>query len=177
MTPFESFIAYAPRGGGLLCALACFDDGDGVAGWFTGLKDYAYPAAYFRVENFFSPDDKRFYATEGYDLYGGWRHDYGRTRSRLDAPLRADDALCHRLEKMQDAFASEWLVFRDGPHFAAEEAAYAADDLPTGDALVRHARLARFDRDKPVWTYYSRGFNDEVLSYIGPRWPLDYGKE
>jgi hypothetical protein len=177
MLQFESFIAYAPRGGGLLCALACADDGDAVVGWFVGLKDYAYPAAYFRIENFFSTKDKRFYATQGSDIYGGWRFDYGRSNPALDPPVRADDALCHSLDKLQDAFAAEWLVFRDHPTFPAEEAAYAAEDLPAGDVVIRHAKLAKFDRDKPVWTHYSRGFNDEVLAYMAPRWPLDYGKE
>ncbi len=42
---------------------------------------------------------------------------------------------------------------------------------------VHHNKLARFDRDKPVRTLYSSGFNDEVLNYITPRWPLDYGAE
>jgi hypothetical protein len=177
MLQFESFIAYAPRGGGLLCALACADVDDIVVGWFVGLKDYAYPAAYFRIENFYSTGDKRFYATQGSDIYGGWRFDYGRSSPSLDPPLRADDALCHGLDKLQDAFAAEWLVFGDHPSFPAEAAAYAAEDLPAGDVLIRHAKLVKFDRDKPVWTHYSRGFNDEVLAYMAPRWPLDYGKE
>lgn len=42
--------------------------------------------------------------------------------------------------------------------------------------LVHHNKLVKFDRDKPVWTFYSHGFN-EVLSYVTPRWPLDYGAE
>jgi len=177
MTQSECFLAYAPRGGGLLCALTYFPLDDDVAGWFVGLKDYAYPSAYFRIERFFSVDDKRFYATRGSDIYGGWSFDYAKTEPELDPPLRADDVLCHRLDKLEDAFAAEWLVFRDDPRFAAEEAAYAAEDLPTNDVVVHHARLAKFDRDKPVWTHYSRGFNDKVLAYIAPRWLLDHGKE
>jgi hypothetical protein len=177
MTQPECFIAYAPRGGGLLCAVTYLAYGDDVAGWFIGLRDYAYPSAYFRVERFFSTDAKRFYATSGSDVYGGWRFDYAKSKPEIDPPLAVIDDLCHRLDRLEDEFAAEWLVFRDDPRFAAEEAAYAAEDLPAGDAVVRHARLAKFDRDKPVWTYYSHGFNDEVLSYMAPRWPLDYGKE
>ena len=173
----KCFIAYAPRGGGLLCAMTYFAYGDDVAGWFVGLKDYGYASAYFRIENFFSPANKRFYATAGSDIYGGWRLDYGRSQPDLDPPLPVDDDLCHPLEKLEDAFAAEWLVFRDDKRFAAEEAAYAADDLPAGDVVVHHAKLAKFARAKPVWTYYSPGFNDEVLSYMAPRWPLDYGAE
>lgn len=173
----ECFIAYAPRGGGLLCATTYFAYGKDVAGWFVGLKDYAYPSAYFRIENFFSAGDKRFYATGGSDVYGGWRFDYGRSKPELDPPIAVDDDLCHPLDRLEDAFAAEWLVFPDNARFPAERAAYAADDLAAGEALIHHARLAKFDRDKPVWTYYSHGFNDEVLNYMAPRWPLDYGKD
>ena len=48
---------------------------------------------------------------------------------------------------------------------------------PRGDVLVHHDKLPKFDRDKPVWTFYSRGFSDEVLNYMAPRWPLDFGAE
>jgi hypothetical protein len=177
LSQHECFFAYAPRGGGLLCALACDAQDNDVAGWFIGLKDYAYQAAYFKIESFFSVRDKQFFATLGSDLYGGWRFDYGRSTPELDEPLAVDQSLCHRLEQVEDAFAAEWLVFRDDPRFAAEEAAYAAGDLPAGDVVVHHARLAKFERDKPVWTYYSRGFNDEVLKYMAPRWALDYGRD
>jgi hypothetical protein len=173
----ECFIAYAPRGGGLLCAVTYFADGVDVSGWFVGLKDYAYPSAYFRIENFFSAGNKRFYATAGSDIYGGWRFDYAQSKPVLSAPVAVDDALCHRLDKLEDSFTAEWLVFSDDERFAAEEAAYAVDDLAVGGAVVRRAKLAKLDREKPVWTYYSRGFNDEVLNYMTPRWPLDYGAE
>ena len=172
----ESFIGYAPRGGGLLCAITYIDVGDDIAGWFVGLKDYNYPSAYFQVESFYSPDNKRFFASAGSDLYGGWRFDYGRSDPNLTPAIRADDALCHRLDKLQDAFVGEWLVYREQAAFAAEEALYLAEELPVGDVLINHARLAKFDRLGPVWKHYSHGFNDEVLGYLAPRWPLDYGK-
>jgi hypothetical protein len=173
----ECFIAYAPRGGGLLCAVTYIADGEDVSGWFIGLKDYGYPSAYFKIESFFSPDKKRFYATTGSDVYGGWHFDYAKGRSELDSPIPVDDALCHRLDKLEDVVAAEWLAFDDDERFAVDKAAYAAADLPTGEVLVHHDKLAKFDRDKPVWTYYSHGFNDEVLDYMTPRWPLDYGAE
>lgn len=173
----ECFIAYAPRGGGLLCAVTCIADGDDVAGWFIGLKDYGYPAAYFKIENFFSPGDKRFLATAGSDIYGGWCFNYAKSNPGIDPPAPVDDGLCHRLDLLEDGFAAEWLVFSVDGRFAAEEAAYAADDLAAGGVLVHHAKLAKFDRGKPVWTFYSHGFNDEVLNYMAPRWPLDYGTE
>ena len=177
MTQHECYLAYAPRGGGLLCALAYFADGQDVSGWFIGLKDYGYPAAYFKIENFFSIEGKRFYVTAGSDVYGGWRYDYARSNPELDSPAPVDDALCHALDKLEDAFAAEWLVCSGDERFTAEAAAYQADELPAGDVLIHHKKLAKIARDKPVWTYYSNGFNDEVLSYMTPRWPLDYGAE
>jgi hypothetical protein len=173
----KCFIAYAPRGGGLLCAMTYFAYGEDVAGWFVGLKDHRYASAYFRIENFFSPADKHFYATSGSDLYGGWRLDYGTSEPELDPPMPVDDDLCHPLEGLEDAFAAEWLVFRGDKRFAAQAAAYATEDLPAGDVVVHHAKLAKLARAKPVWIYYSPGFNDEVLSYMAPRWPLDYGAD
>jgi hypothetical protein len=173
----ECFIAYAPRGGGLLCALTYIADGNDVFGWFTGLKDYAFPSAYFRIENFFSIGDKRFFATSGSDIYGGWRYDYAKSHPELDEPVAVDDALCHRLDKLEDAFAGEWLVFGDDARFAEEETAYLVDGIAVSGVLVHHAKLVKFDRGKPVWTFYSHGFNDEVLNYMGPRWPLEYGAE
>jgi len=174
----ECFIAYAPRGGGLLCAVTYIADEKDVSGWFIGLKDYAYPAAYFRIENFFSPGAKRFYATKGSDVYGGWRFNYAKNTPELDPPIPVDDALCHQLDQLEDVIAAEWLIFAGDKRFEVDKAAYAAEDLPAGEVvLVHHNKLVKFDRDKPVWTFYSHGFNDEVLNYMTPRWPLDYGAE
>ena len=75
-----------------------------------------------------------------------------------------------------DRFAALGISVHAGAE--VDKAAYAAEDLPAGEVvLVHHNKLVRFDRDKPVWTFYSHGFNDEVLNYLTPRWPLDYGAE
>jgi len=173
----ECFIAYAPRGDGLLCAVTYIADGEDVSGWFIGRKDYGYPSAYFTIENFFSPEEKRFYATTGSDVYGGWHFDFAKGKPELVSPIPVDDALCHRLDKLEDVVAAEWLIFGDDKRFDEDKAAYAAADLSAGEVLVHHDKLGKFDRDKPVWTYYSHGFNDEVLAYMTPRWPLNYGAE
>ena len=102
----ECFLAFAPRGGGLLCAVTYVAEGDDVCGWFIGLRDYAYPSAYFRIERFFSADEKRFYATAGADVYGGWRFDYAKSAPVLAPAIPVDDALCHRLDRLQDVFAA-----------------------------------------------------------------------
>ena len=44
----------------------------------------------------------------------------------------------------------------------------------TSDVLIEHRKLAKFDREGPAWTFYSHGFNDEVLRYQIARWPLDH---
>ena len=53
----EAYIAYAPRGPGLECAVTYFVHGDDVYGWWIGFKDYNYPSAFFKLENFFADAD------------------------------------------------------------------------------------------------------------------------
>ena len=60
------------------------------------------------------------------------------------------------------------------PRFEVEKAAYAREGWVTSDALIEHRKLAKFDREGPAWTFYSRGFNDEVLRYLIAHWPLDH---
>jgi hypothetical protein len=84
MMQHECFLAYAPRGAGLLCAVAYVSGEPDIVGWFVGAKGRSYPSAYFRVENFFAAEQKRFWATAGSDIYGGWRYDYARGDSELD---------------------------------------------------------------------------------------------
>ena len=57
----ECFLAYAPRGAGLLCAVTYVSGEPDIVGWFVGAKGPLYPSAYFRVENFFSAEQKRFW--------------------------------------------------------------------------------------------------------------------
>ena len=46
--------------------------------------------------------------------------------------------------------------------------------VESSDVLIEHRKLAKFDREGPAWTFYSQGFNDEVLRYLIARWPLDH---
>ena len=49
------FIAYAPRGAGLRCALAYLASERDVYGWYTGPRDDSSIAAqYFLIEDFYS---------------------------------------------------------------------------------------------------------------------------
>src|SRR5260370_888698 len=85
----ECFLAYAPRGAGLLCAVAYVSGEPDIVGWFVGAKGRSYPSAYFRVENFFSAEQKPFCATAVSDIYGGGRYHYARADRALGArPLQ-----------------------------------------------------------------------------------------
>jgi hypothetical protein len=173
----EAYIAYAPRGPGLECAVTYFVQGRDVYGWWIGFKDYTYPSAFFKLENFFADADTIFYASEGSDVYGGWRYQYSRSRPELDRPIPIDDDICHKLDQLQDAFANEWLWLKGDPDSAQESAAYAQDELAVEDVNVKHHRLGKLKKEAPVWTHESHGLNLDIVEYLSARWPLDYGKE
>lgn len=177
MTMFQCHLAYAPRGAGLLLAVAYRVEGDAVAGWWIGHRDASYHPAYFLLENYFSTHPATFLATAGSDLYGGWRFDYTRAEPRLDDPVPADDALCHRLEQLQDAFAGEWLFFRGNPGADAELAEYARCELGVQDVGIRCTQLDKLDRSEALWTYRSHDFDFGLLDFLSSRWPLEYRRE
>jgi hypothetical protein len=173
----EAYLAYAPRGAGLQCAVTYFIEGDDVYGWWIGFKDYAYPSAFFKLEDFFADADTAFYATEGSDVYGGWRYQYTRRHPQLDKPVPIDDDICHQLDQLQDAFTNEWLWLREDADSAVESAAYARDELAVEQVNLKHRKLGKLKKDGPVWTYESHGLDLHILEYLSARWPLDYGKE
>lgn len=156
----ELFFAYAPRGAGLLCALAYLDSARDVYGWFTGPRaDGGIVGGYFLLEGYHTPGPVRYEAVRAQDLYGDWT---------LDEERR------HELARLQEAVAHEWLFARDDPQAAAELRAYAGSELAVGELNVRFERLARFSTEQPVWTCYSPGFQRSVLRQLAKRWPLDY---
>jgi hypothetical protein len=175
VTP-EVHLAYVPRGVGLACALVYLKKDPDVCGWWIGTRGVEPLAAYFRLEAFYTSGKTVLYATAGSDLYGGWRYDFTSGRPNEIHPIPVDPALAHELERMQDAFASEWLSFPESAHAAQEERAFHDAELAHGAVNLRFARLNKLDKQAPVWTHYSRGFESAVLEFLGKRWPLDYGK-
>lgn len=164
MTPLAKnpavFLAYAPRGPGLLCALACFSEGDDVYGWFVGPRqEGACASRYFLLEDFHANAPTRYHAVEDAELHAAW-------------PL--GEARRHRLAAMQAAFAREWLVFRDDARFAAELLAYDEAGYAAGEVNVRFARLAKLDTAGEAWTFRSQGFEPMVLRHLARSWPLLY---
>jgi hypothetical protein len=159
----QVFLAYAPRGPGLRCALACLASGRDVYGWFTGLRpDASLASAYFLLENFYANTPTRYEAVDPQELHSPWS---------------LDEARRHEVAAMQEAFAREWLVYRDDPRAVAELQAYAEAELGAGELNVRFERLAQFSTLQPTWTFYSQNFERPVLTHLAKHWPLDYQPE
>lgn len=156
----EIFLAYAPRGAGLRCALAYLSSAHDVYGWFTGPRhDTSIASCYFLLEEFYLPAATRYEAVDQSDLHSHW-------------PL--DETRRHALAAMQEAFAREWLCYRDDPHIAAELEAYADAELASGELNLRFARLEKLSKLQPNWTFYSPRFERSVLRQLAKRWPLEY---
>lgn len=154
------FIAYAPRAG-LRCAVAYLASGTDVYGWYTGPSPAgALESRYFVLEDFYTTQPTRSIAVHDDDLHAGW----------ID-----DEARCHELAELQDAFVHEWLFYRADPAAAGEVEKYASGELALGDVNVKFARLARFSKLQATWVYASPEFERAVLELLAPRWVLDYG--
>jgi hypothetical protein len=163
MTPTpEIFVAYAPRGAGLRCAIACFASGHDVWGWFAGSSDGTVASAYFLLEDFHTPRETRYVAVSDDDLHSKWTD---------------DEAKCHQLAGMQEAFRREWLFSRSDPDAEAELARYRAGELAAGELNLRYERLAKLSKLQPNWTYYSQDFEHGVLKCLARHWPLDYSPD
>jgi hypothetical protein len=170
----QCLVAYAPRGFGLLCALVYAMRDNDAYGWWIGPVDGVYQPAYFQLSNYFSAGERAFYATHGGDLYGGWTRDYDAQSPKLDEPAPVDDELAHRLERMQFLFAQEWLSFAGDNAAREEQERYSEAELAQQDVNVKFHRLNRLDKDQPVWTYRSPGFDVNILERLARDWPLEY---
>lgn len=170
----QSYIAYAPHGVGLMCAVVYFEHDTDVVGWWTGARGYESHSAYFKLEKFFSTKPTRFYATEGMDLYGGWKLLYSAQEPVLDKPVPVEDEVCHELDRVQGMFVTEWLFFEDDAGVEAERKAYEELRLPLQHVNIRSKRLSRFDESQPVWIHRSHDFDLDVIDYLQRYWPLDY---
>lgn len=171
----EVYIAYTPRGAGLLAAIFYFVEGNDIYGWYTGARGGEFPAAFFQLENYYAATRTVLYATRGTDVYGGWAFDYTDGRElALDKPLPVDNALCHLLEAAQSEFAEEWLFYQDDPAAQGEIAAYHHDGLAVQAVNVKHRKLHKLNQDDVIWHYSSPGLDLNVMDYMRQRWPLDF---
>lgn len=157
------FLAYAPRGAGLRCALAYLASERDVYGWFIGLRpDAAMVSAFFLLEDFYSNRMTRYEAADEAQLHSAWS---------------LDEVRRHELARMQEAFSREWLLYRDDARATAELQAYAEAELAAGEVNIRFERLAKFSKLQPNWTFYSPGFEQPVLHFLARHWPLEYSPE
>jgi len=154
------FLAYAPRGPGLRCALAYLASERDAYGWFVGPRDdISVASCFFLLEEFYNNRLTRYEAVNQSELHAAWSLDDGRR---------------HQLAQMQEAFGREWLFYRDDLRAVTELQAYAEAELASGEVNVRFKRLAKFSKVQPNWTYYSPRFERLVLNYLAKRWPLEY---
>ena len=116
-------------------------------------------SAYFVLEDFYTPLETRYIEVADADLHTRW------TR---------DEAMCHELAQLQEAFTHEWLCHRGDPRDAEERDRYARAELATGEANVRFDKLNRFSKLQADWTHYSHDFEHGVLKCLSRHWPLDY---
>jgi hypothetical protein len=169
----QSFVAYAPWGVGLLCAVVYRARGRDVYGWWVGAVGVEYQTAYFKLENYYARYENAFYATRGGDLYGGWVYDYDADPPLLDKPVPVGDTLCHELEHMQFVFAQEWLSFAGDPAGEDELARYRAAELAHQNVNVRFDRLNHLDKRQPTWTHLTAQLDVNIIHRLMRDWPLD----
>ncbi len=154
------FLAYAPRAG-LRCAVAYVAGPNDAYGWYIGRgrSSARYQSAYFVLEDFYTARETRFIAVPDSQLHAKWT---------------LDEARCHELATVQERFTREWLLVGTGPHAALDLACYREAELATSEVNVRFKRLNRFSRLQPNWTFYSQGFEHQVLECLARHWKLDY---
>jgi hypothetical protein len=154
------FIAYAPRGAGLRCALAYLASERDIYGWFTGPRaDGGVAAEFFLFEDFHTNRPARYSSVETGALHSRWA---------LEEERR------HELAQMHAAFAAEWLCYPDDARASGELASYAKAELATGEVNLRFERIAELSTLQPNWTYYSPRVERSVLRHLAKRWPLEY---
>ena len=133
------FICYAPRAG--LRSRLPISLRSATSTASSWARQRGMQSAYFLVEDFYTPHQARYLAVAEPDLHSRW------TR---------DEAMCHELAQLQDAFAREWLCSRADPGAAGELEAYARAELAAGDVMVRYERLNAFSKLQPNWTHSRR---------------------
>lgn len=169
----KTYLAFAPRGPGLMCALFYFTDARSVYGWYTGSRAGEFPARFFALEDYFSPHEAGYYASRADDVYSGWTRRTKTGETPLDPPAPVPEALLHDLERLQDAFASEWLVYAEDTRAAEHARAYAERELPFGPVALRVDKLGKLRTGAAVWTYASPDCDLNIVDHLRRHWSLD----
>ena len=167
-------IAYAPRGAGVLCAAFWFVQGRDVVGWFTGAHAHRYPARFFMLEGYYSPDETIYHHSVENRVYGPWITTSGEGEPSSEIHNPVPPASCHELERMQGGFVNDWLFYRGDPAHEPDAAELHARGLPVMDVNIRPWKLARLQPDTQLWTYTSPGADANIVELLSRRWELDY---
>jgi len=174
MIESKTYLAFAPRGPGLMCALLYFFDDHNVYGWYTGSRAGEFPARFFMLEDYFSPHETRYYASVADDVYSGWVRRAKGGETLLDPPAPVPEPLLHELERLQDAFAREWLVYAGDVHAEDNARAYAERQLAIGEVALRADKLGKLRTGAAVWTYASPGCDLNIIEHLRRHWSLDF---
>lgn len=166
------YLAITPRGAGLAAALFYRVDGVDIQGWFTGARNHGFLSKFFALERYYGEGPAVFWRSMDGGGRGRWMAGDTSRVSNLHSPL--PEAACHELERLQSAFAAEWLFYADDPRAVREMDEYRRLGLPVGAVNVRSSQLARFDRRGPTWIYASPDTDLNVVAYLMRHWALDY---
>jgi hypothetical protein len=168
------YLAYAPRGPGVMCALLYFEVKRSVYGWYVGSSQGEFPAQFFVLEDYYSAQKTRLYLSVESDVYSDWIQREVAVDVPIGSPAPVPEELTHELERMQDAFIHEWLFYADDPKSAAQANMYASRELSVQPVNIRANRINKLDAGAAVWTYASPGCNLNMVRTLSKRWSLDY---
>jgi len=174
MNESTSYLAFMPRGPGMLCGVMSIVVGDDVYGWYTGPAGNRIAAAFFMLEHYYSTHETAFYHSVEDDVYSAWVLAWPPVEIDMGRSAPVPEEMRHELERAQDAFGAEWLFYCDDPAAADELAWYRARGLPPGKLGIQHDKLNRFDQGGVVWTHASAALDTNIIDFLRQRWPLDY---
>ena len=174
MPDFKSFLAYAPYGPGLMCALFYLADAHNVYGWYTGSKQGDFPAHFFMLDDYYSPHESRFYISIEDDVYGAWGRVTKSGLTPIDPPSPLPDEMMHALEQAQDSFCREWLFYADDPARRDDIAVFAGRDLSVQSVNIRAGRLNKLQVNPAVWSYVGAQCDLNIVNHLRRHWSLDY---
>ncbi len=167
-------IAYAPRGAGVLCAMFWIEEPNDVFGWFTGARAYEHPAAFFMLGGYHSERDPTCYRSVENDVYGSWLVALQAGERPIDPPSPLPETVGHELERLQDVFVREWLIYDDSAADRSEITRLHDLGLPVLDINIRPSKLTKLRTDAAVWTYSSPNADLNCVRFLAARWLLDY---
>ncbi|MFN0305640.1 MAG: hypothetical protein ACKVQU_35400 [Burkholderiales bacterium] len=169
----QTFLLYAPRGPGIMCALLYFVIHRDIVGWYTGSCDGEFPARYFMLEHYFDPADTRFLVSSQNDVRSAWLWRSESSESPVTG-CPVPEAVRHDLDHAQNAFVREWLFYPDDPDAAEDIKAYANRELSVQPVNIRAHKLNKLHTGAALWRYASHNFDSNVLDFIMEYWTLDH---